>query len=143
MAKGKSVSFYMEQELKKYMTPEAKNYFLCAWYRYMFPYIPFDTGIMASLMDFPDDEEALKEFLKIKLTPEQARELGLTIIEQDPRNVIHFKAPYASTQYDGLNFNFRTDQHSLACARWAEVAADLHGEQIVQELKDAIKNNKI
>ena len=115
----------MEQELKKYMTPEAKNYFLCTWYRYMFPYIPFDTGVLASLTAMSGEN----------LSPYDAMQKGLESIRADSRNVIHFKAPYASTQYDGLNFNFRTDQHPLACAKWAEVAADLHGEQIINELK--------
>lgn len=122
----------MEEELKKYMTPEAKNYLLCSWYRYMFPYIPFDTGVLASLMAVSDEE----------ILPYDAMQKGLENIRSDSRNVIHFKVPYASTQYDGINFNFRTDQHPLACAKWAEVAADLHGEQIINELKLFVRSDK-
>lgn len=140
MSKQNSVSFYLEQELQKYMTPEAKNYILVSWYKRMFPYIPFDTGILASTIEISDEERKKKN---IRFTPEQAMEIGINEIKSNPDNVIHFKSPYASTQYDGLDFNFRTDQHQLAQAHWAQVAADLHGEQIVQELKDAIKNNKI
>ena len=50
MLHEKNVSFYLEEELQRYMTPEAKNVFLCAWYRYMFNYIPFLSGLTASLM---------------------------------------------------------------------------------------------
>lgn len=122
----------MEQELKKYITPEAKNFLLCTWYRYMFPYIPFDSGVLASLIAKSDE----------KLSPYDALQKGLETIRSDPRNVIHFKAPYTSTQYDGLNFNFRTDQHPLACAKWAEVAADLHGEEIINQLKLFVRSEK-
>ena len=129
---NKTVSFYMEQELQKYMTPEAKNFFLCSWYRYMFPYIPFDTGVLASTTAMSNE----------KISIDESMELGLESIRSNPQNVIHFKAPYASTQYDGLNFNFRTDQHPLACARWAEVAANLHGEEIINELKRYVRSEK-
>lgn len=143
MPKEKSVSFYMEKELQKYISPEAKNEFLTIWYKYMFDYIPFRSGIMASLIDFPEDKEAQKEFLKTKLTPEQAKEIGLAMIKQDPRNVIHFRAPYSNRQYEGTDFNFTTDMHQLAQAHWAQVAADLHGEEIMKEfIKSINRNNK-
>jgi hypothetical protein len=126
----------MEKELQKYMTPAAKNYLLCSWYRYMFKYIPFRTGLMASLMDIPEDE---KERKNIKLSPEEAKQIGLAQIEANPDNVIHFRAPYASRQNEGDNFNFTRDLHSEAQAHWEQVAADLHGEQIINELKAFIK----
>ncbi len=134
MPKHKSVSFYLEEELKKFMTPEAKNFTLVSWYRYMFPYIPFNTGLLASLMDIQE---------KTNLSPEQAMLLGIEAIENNPRNVIHFRAPYASVQNDGDNFNFTKDLHPLAQAHWEQVAADLHGEQIVTELKKYVhrRNN--
>lgn len=138
MPSEKNVSFYMEQELQRYMTPEAQNFFLCTWYRYMFPYIPFRTGLLASLTVVPDDKNAEK----IKLSPDAAFLNGLSEIENDPRNVIHFKAPYANRQYEGDDFNFTRDLHPLAQAHWAEVAADLHGEQIIKELKGYVERSK-
>ncbi len=142
MQNKKDISFYMEREMQRYMTPEAKNFFLCTWYRYMFPYIPFRTGLMASLIDFPEDEGTLKEFIKTKLSPEQAKEIGLAMIKSDPNNVIHFKAPYANRQYEGADFNFTRDLHSSAQAYWAQVAADLHGDQIIKELKQFIQRSE-
>lgn len=133
---NKSVSFYMEKELQKYMTPEAKKFFLSTWYRYMFQYIPFRSGVMASLMDFPENAK------DIQLSPDEALQMGLAAIQADPENVIRFKAPYAARQYYGKNFNFTRDLQSLAQARWAEVAADLHGEQIVKEFAREIKRRK-
>lgn len=132
MPNNKSVSFYMEKELQKYTSPSAMNFFACTWYRYMFPYIPFDTGALASTMAISENG----------ISPEQAMQIGLESIQNNPQNVIHFKAPYASRQYEGLDFNFRTDQHPLACAQWGQVAADLHGEQIVQEFKYHIKRSE-
>jgi hypothetical protein len=134
--KKNSVSFCMQKELQKYMTPQSKNFALVTWYRYMFPYIPFNAGILASTMSLPEDDNS------IKLSPEQAMQIGIESIQNDPRNVIHFRVPYASTQYDGENFNFRTDQHELAQAKWGQVAADLHGEQIVKEVKKYVKRSE-
>lgn len=133
---NKSVSFYMNEELQKYMTPDAKNFFLCTWYRFMFPYIPFRSGVMASLMDMPEGAE------NIQLSPDEALQMGLAAIKADPENVIRFKAPYATRQYYGEDFNFTRDLHTLAQAHWAEVAADLHGEQIVKEYAGYVKRSE-
>ncbi len=105
---NKTVSFYMEKELQKYTTDDAKNFFLCTWYRYMFPYIPFRSGVMASLMDMPENA---KDF---QISPDEALQIGLAAIQADPENVIRFKAPYAARQYYGENFNFTHDLHPLA-----------------------------
>ena len=133
----KNVSFYLEKELQRYMTPEAKNFFLCTWYRYMFPFIPFRTGLMASLMDLPEDKSDL-----ITFSPDEAMLIGLETIENNPDNVIHFRAPYANRQYEGTDFNFTRDLHPLAQSHWAQVAADLYGEQIIKELKAYIERSK-
>ncbi len=136
MPNNKSVSFYMEKELQKYMTPEAKNFLLVTWYRYMFPYIPFRTGLLASLMDIPEDTKNIEQ-----LSPDYALKLAIDNIQSNPDNVIHFRAPYASRQNEGDNFNFTKDLHPLAQAHWEQVAADLHGEQIIDEIKAFIKRS--
>lgn len=136
MSNNKSVSFYIEKELQRYITPEAKNFFLCTWYRYMFPYIPFKTGLLASLMDLPEEAE------NIQFSADEAMLLGLENIQNDPRNVIHFRVPYANRQYEGTDFNFTRDLHPLAQAHWAQVAADLHGEQMIKELKKYVERSK-
>lgn len=138
MPSEKNVSFYMEKELQRYMTPEAKNFFLCTWYRYMFPYIPFRTGLLASLMSLPENVKAEN----IDFSPDEAMLIGLDMIQLDPRNVIHFRAPYANRQYEGADFNFTRDLHPLAQAHWAQVAADLHGEQIVKEYAAFVKRSE-
>ena len=133
---NKKVSFYMEKELQKYMTPNAKNFFLCTWYRYMFPYIPFRTGLMASLMNFSEDAKSQN------IPPEEALMLGIEAIKSDPHNVIHFRVPYANRQYEGTHFNFTRDLHPLAQSHWAQVAADLHGEQIIKEYAAYVKRSE-
>ena len=138
MPNEKNVSFYLEKELQRYITPEAKNFFLCTWYRYMFPYIPFRSGVMASLMEYSDN----KEMKNISLSPDVALLMALDEIQNNPENVIHFKAPYSNRQYEGDNFNFTRDLHPLAQAHWAQVSADLHGEQIIKELKGFIERSK-
>lgn len=131
---NKNVSFYLNEELQKLITPEAKNFLLCSWYRYMFQYIPFRSGAMASLSDISSKN--------IQLSPNEALLMGLEAIQSDPENVIRFKAPYATRQYYGENFNFSHDLHPLSQARWAEVAADLHGEEIVKEFAGFVKRSE-
>ena len=131
MPTKKSVSFYMEKEQQKYMSSEAIRFGLCEWYRYMFPYIPYRTGLMASLADISDSSAANV------LSTDEALNRGLSAINDN----IHFKAPYSSVQNGGDGFNFTRDLHPLAQAHWETVAADLHGEQIVSEIKKFVKRS--
>ena len=131
MATEKSVSFYMEKEQQKYLSGEAIRFGLCEWYRYMFPYIPYRTGLMASLADISDNINVTV------LSPEEALQRGLSAITDK----IHFKAPYATFQNNGESFNFTKDLHPLAQAHWEQVAADLHGEEIVSEMKKFVKRS--
>jgi len=128
MAVNQDVSFYMERALQKATSPDVKRFFLMDWYRKMFPYIPFVTGMLASTMD-----------IEMQRTPEQSMLAGLESIDQN----IHFKAPYASNMYYGDGFNFTKDQHPLAQARWAQVAADLHGEELVNDLREFIRRESL
>ncbi len=128
MATEQNVSFYMEKALQKAISPKAKQFFLMEWYRKMFPYIPFVTGMLASTTD-----------IEKQISPEKAMLTGIENIEQN----IHFKAPYASNMYYGDGFNFTKDQHPLAQARWAQVAAELHGQELVDSLKEFIRRESL
>ena len=123
-----SISFYLDKELQKIVSPDATRFLLQQWYIKMFPYIPFRTGTLASTMD-----------IAMNRSPEQAMLEGVEGIDQ----IIHFKAPYASNMYYGEGFNFSKDQHPLAQARWAEVAADLHGQELSRELAEFIERKKL
>lgn len=121
------VSFPLEKPLRELLAPDTKEFLLSEWYRKMFPYIPFVTGTLASTTDLTEQN----------ISPAEAMLLGLEGIKQTKTH-IHFKAPYASNQYKGLNFNFTKDLHPLAQAQWAQVAADLHGEEIIKATKKYI-----
>lgn len=127
MKNKKKVSFYIEKPLQELMKSDSKEYFLSEWYRYMFPYIPFITGTLASTTDI----------LNLNISPDKALQLGLNEINKT-KTYIHFKAPYASNQYNGLDFNFTKDLHPKAQAQWAQVAADLHGDIMINNLKNYI-----
>ena len=136
MATEQNVSFYMEKALQKATSPDVKRYFLTEWYRKMFPYIPFVTGTLASTMDFEDGRQ-------IHLTEAEAMKIGHENIENSADINIHFKAPYASNMYYGDGFNFTKDQHPWAQARWAQVAAELHGQELVENLKKYIRRESL
>ena len=125
----------MEKELQRYMTPEATEFLLSEWYRFMFQYIPFRSGMLASLA------EPITDGITPNLTPEKALLMGLNSISET-KTYIHFRAPYASVQNDGDDFNFTKDLHPLAQAHWEQVAADLHSESIVNAVKKYIANKK-
>ena len=125
----KTVSIFLDKELQRVMSPEAKTFLLQTWYRKMFPYIPFVTGLLASTSDINEH---------LRLSDNEAMQNGMESIGQN----IHFKVPYADVQYGGLNFNFTKDLHPLAQARWGEVAAELHGTEIANELKEFLKRSE-
>ncbi len=123
----KSVSLALNDELAK-VTDEASHIFLLqTWYRYMFPLIPFDTGVLASTIATSDRP----------LSEAEAMEKALQSIGYE--NLIRFKVPYASRQYTGEGFNFRKDNHPLAQANWGEAAWTLYGQQIADTFKDYLK----
>lgn len=111
--------------LKMAKSPECMTFTLQTWYRYMLPYIPFDTGTLASGMRIADRA----------LTDAEALEAMLGTIDQQ----ITFNAPYANRLYHGQNFNFNTEHHPLACAEWGRVSMDIHGSQITDEVAQFIK----
>lgn len=123
-----SISFYLDEKLQKITGADATRFLLQQWYIKMFPYIPFVTGTLASTTDIEQTR-----------SPDQSMLEALDGIDQS----IHFKAPYASNMYYGDNFNFTKDQHPLAQARWAQVAADLHGEELSRELAEFIKRENM
>lgn len=98
-------SDYLSGIIDKFSSNETKVFTYETWYRYMFPYIPFKTGALASTYSIGE-------------------------------NGITFKVPYALRQYTGDNFNFSKEQHPLAQARWGEVAMDIKGNAIANEVKN-------
>ena len=123
-----NISFVLDEKLQKIVSPDATKYLLQQWSIKMFPYIPFVTGTLASTYD-----------IEQRMSPDEAMVAGLENIEQS----IHFKAPYASNMYYGEGFNFTRDQHPQAQARWAEVARDLHGEELSKAFVEYITRKEI
>lgn len=119
-----SVKAILDKPLARLMTPDAKRFLLMEWYRLMFQYIPFRTGVLASGMDAVEDAKPM--------TPEMAAEIMLASIDQQ----IVFRAIYAIRLYYGDDFNFSRELHPLAQARWAEAAWADHGQQIMEALKN-------
>ena len=130
----RNVSFYLERELQKFKTPTVKNFALAAWYKRMYPYIPFENGILADNVSIEEDGLHFKN--------PQARYLyyGMLMVspttgsawaKKDERKVLTNKA-----------LTMSHEQHPLACAKWGEVAANLHGDVISKEIKEFILSLK-
>lgn len=113
--------------LKTAKSPECMTFTLQTWYRYMLPYIPFDTGLLASGMRMSDDA----------MTDSDAQVKMIKTIDQQ----ITFNAPYANRLYNGVGFNFNTEHHPLACAEWGRVAMDIHGAKITDEVLNYMKRS--
>ena len=115
----------LNKYLKAAKSPECMTFTLQTWYRYMLPYIPFDTGLLASGMRIAEGA----------MSDASAQAAMLETIDQQ----ITFNAPYANRLYHGVGFNFNTEHHPLACAEWGRVAMDIHGAQITEEVAKFIK----
>jgi len=50
-----TVQGYLDDKLKKAVSPEAKIFLLTSWYRAMYPYIPFVTGMLADNVEIKED----------------------------------------------------------------------------------------
>lgn len=121
-----SIKVPLDKYTMQALKPEAKTFALTEWYRYMFDYIPFRTGTLASLQEFEGN-----------YSPAEAMAIGMQQIESD-KLFIRFTAKYAQRMYYGEDFNFSKDQHPLAQALWGDVAFELHGEQIINAIKKYI-----
>ncbi|MGN0450610.1 MAG: hypothetical protein ACI4FN_00650 [Acutalibacteraceae bacterium] len=130
----RNVSFYLERELQKFKTPAVKNYALQMWYKRMYPYIPFESGILADQVSFEEDGIHFKGpqsrylyYGMLMVSPTT----GSSWAKKDERKVLTNKALIMSHE-----------QHPLACAKWGEVAANLHGDVISKEIKEYILSLK-
>ena len=52
----------------------------------------------------------------------------------EPWTITH-TVPYARRQYYGTNFNFSTEKHKLATARWDQVARRTQGERLAKAIE--------
>jgi hypothetical protein len=51
---------------------------------------------------------------------------------------IEHTVPYAHYQYNGKDFNFRTDKHALASAEWDQAAKPTQESKLISALQDFI-----
>lgn len=129
----------VKDKLTQVVTPENQIFLLQTWYRYMFKYIPYDTGGLASTYNIKS---------KQRMSPQQSQQMGEAGINSDNAGIgsvdlgkgttrlpaeIRFKAPYAHKIYYGTYMNFKKEMHPNACALWGEVSKNLHGAQIGKE----------
>ena len=85
------------QIVKETMGGDATLKFMATtWHRLYTPFVPMQTGTLA--LD------------------------AVTYSVEDGKGVITHTPPYARKMYNGVGFNFRTDRHSLAQAKWDQGA---------------------
>jgi hypothetical protein len=84
------------------------------WHRLYDKFVPMDSGSLA--------HDAVDHYV----------EKGV--------GIIHHKAPYAYRQYEGESFNFSTEKHPLATARWDEAAKQAGlGATLAKDIQNYIK----
>lgn len=112
---------------------EVKIFALETWYRYMFPYIPFRTGVLASTTHLKyQTGDMIKEVIEIRDANGKVIDTKIPSVSVKGDG-IHFNVPYASRMYHG-DFNFRRESHPLATNYWGEVAFNKHGKAIADEI---------
>lgn len=126
------------EKLKSLINDKTKVYTNQMFYKYMFDYIPFDTGTLASTTTISGGNSDAPA----RMSPGEALEKGINSgnIRTDG---IHFLVPYNFRIYFGEDFNFSPVPHPLATALWAQVAFEQRGDKLVDAVQKYIrsKNN--
>ena len=81
-------------------------------YKLMFDYIPFVTGTLAESVNIYDEGTA---------------------------GVIHFTQPHAHRLYNGTGFNFSTEKHQQATAKWDNAAMKTKKETLLQSIQNYLR----
>lgn len=123
----KGIDDIIDDEFKKYMHEE--------FYKLMFPYIPYDTGALASTTDYE------LNLFNIKLSEEQSMNIGLTSGNIDTEGIT-FNAPYAEDAYYNQQ-NWHKDKHPLATSEWGQVAFNAHEQELVNTLQEYLNRRVI
>lgn len=129
-----TVSFYLKQKLKKMTSSEAKKFLLAEWYKQMYPYIPFQNGIMANNISIEDDG--------IHFKGPQARYLYYGMLMVSPTTGSAWAKKGETKVPTSTPLHYSHEQHPLACAEWGKVVTHLKGDTIVQEFKKYILSKK-
>ena len=127
-----TISVYMQKSLQRLMSPEAKRVGLNAWYRYMYKFIPFGSGLLAD--DISIDENGIHFY-----SP-QARYLYYGILMVSPTTGSSWAKAGETKVKTSTALQYSAEQHPNACAEWGKVAMDLYGDAIMNELKQYLLN---
>lgn len=130
----KNVSFYLERELQKFKTPAVKRFALASWYRRMYKFIPFESGILADNVFIEDDG--------IHFKSPQAHYLYRGILMVSPTTGSAWAKKDERKVDASKKLKYSKEQHPLACAEWGKTAADLYGDAISKEIKNYILTHK-
>lgn len=85
------------------------------FYKLMFKYIPYDTGVLASTTDIKLDENN-------NMSDEMSMSMGLSSGNITKDGIV-FKAPYANKMYfNTMGFNIHKEKHPHATSNWGDVA---------------------
>ena len=125
-----TISFYLKKNLQEFVAPEAKRAGLVSWYRRMFKFIPFETGLTASNITIEDDG--------IHFKAPNARFLYYGKLMVSPTTGSPWAKEGEKKYKTNINLKYSKEQHPNACAFWAKVAADLYGDAISKEIKKYI-----
>ena len=125
-----SISIYLEKNLQKFSTPEAKRVGLVSWYKRMYKFIPFETGLTASNITIEDDG--------IHFKAPNARFLYYGKLMVSPTTGSSWAKRGETKRKTNINLKYSKEQHPNACAFWAKVAGDLYGDAISKEIKTYI-----
>lgn len=118
-----SLKLVIENVLNKTLDDDFYTFMHEEFYKLMFKYIPYDTGVLASTTDIFVDENNY-------ISDEMSMSLGLSSGNIN-ENGITFKAQYAEdTYYNTFGFRWHTDKHPNATSNWAKVALDSEGETL-------------
>lgn len=140
-----TLTLAVNEKIAGNLTADKQIFLLQTWYRYMFKYIPYDTGSLASTHNIIQTQRVSNQAVEqIGRDGISADNSGIPDVVFGGKRVmlpakIYFKVPYAHRLYNGTYMNFKKDMHPDACARWGEVSKHLHGAQIGKEFNSFLR----
>ena len=133
---SRSLKLTLETALNDLIDDNFKQFMHEEFYKLMFPYIPYDRGAMASLMDEPREH-------RFFIPDEYAMSIGISSGNIMPDGIL-FPAYYATNVYYNTtsdksirwSTNIHHDHHPLATDHWDEKAMEAHEEELINTLEE-------
>ncbi len=128
----------IESNLDKVRDKEFWLFAANEWWRLVTPYVPMDSGALATTTDI---EVPKGEKLSESVIESIAKSSG-NIKGKEGYAEIEYISPYAEPMYEN-DYNFRTDKHPLASSQWDKAAEPQQKPKLIGAMQDYVDSGRL